>query len=57
MDKPKNPGGRPKLADHKKLVQRSIRLAPEHWARIDEYKMGWLRDAIAKAKPPKPKPG
>lgn len=40
MEPKKHPGGRPKLADHEKLVQRSIRLHPDHWAKIEE--MGGL---------------
>lgn len=54
--KPKHPGGRPKLADHEKLVQRSIRLSAEHWAKIDAHGpngLAWLRKLIDKAKPPK----
>lgn len=47
----KNPGGRPKLADHEKLVQRSIRLSAEHWAKIDAGGgVDWLRALIDRAK-------
>lgn len=35
MDKPKNPGGRPALPEDQRRVQRSIRLLPKHWAKID----------------------
>lgn len=51
--KPKHPGGRPKLADHEKLVQRSIRLSAEQWAKIDELGLDWLRKLIQQARPPK----
>lgn len=52
--KPKNPGGRPKLADHEKLVQRSIRLHPDLWAKIDDHGgVEWLRQVVNKTKLPK----
>lgn len=52
--KPKHPGGRPKLPDDQKLVQRSIRLTVEQWAKIDEYGLDWLRRLIQKGKPDRP---
>lgn len=51
--KPKHPGGRPKLPDSEKLVQRSIRLTAEQWAKIDENGLEWLRQLILRAKPPR----
>jgi hypothetical protein len=51
--KNKHPGGRPKLPDDQKLVARSIRLSPEHWAKIDQYGLKWLRQVIQRAKPPR----
>ena len=56
MEPKKHPGGRPPIPPEKRLVARSIRLAPEQWAKIDEYKLDWLRKLIDKGKPPKPKP-
>ncbi|SDH08894.1 hypothetical protein SAMN05216466_10758 [Paraburkholderia phenazinium] len=50
--KPKHPGGRPRLPDEQKQVQRSIRLSPELWAKIDAYGLDWLRQLIQRAKPP-----
>lgn len=32
---PKNKGGRPTLPDEQRKVQRSIRLLPRHWDKID----------------------
>jgi hypothetical protein len=51
--KPKHPGGRPKLPDSQKLVQRSIRLSAEQWAKIDENGLEWLRQLIQRAKSPR----
>jgi hypothetical protein len=34
------------------LVQRSIRLTPAMWAKIDACGMEWLRALIKRAKPP-----
>ncbi|WP_241295390.1 hypothetical protein [Burkholderia stabilis] len=52
--KPKHAGGRPRLPDGHKLVQRSIRLSAEQWAKIDLYGLEWLRQLIQRAKPPRP---
>ncbi len=35
MEQPKNPGGRPPLPEDERRVQRSIRLKPRHWEKID----------------------
>ena len=51
--KPKHPGGRPKLPDDQKLVQRSIRLSVEQWAKIDQYGLEWLRQVVQRAKSPR----
>ncbi|WP_430226822.1 hypothetical protein [Paraburkholderia tropica] len=54
MDKIKHPGGRPRLPDGQQLIQRSIRLSAEHWAKIDECGgIEWLRQLIQRAKPPR----
>lgn len=50
--KPKHAGGRPKLPEGQKLVQRSIRLSADHWAKIDQYGLDWLRQLIQRGKPP-----
>lgn len=52
--KPKHAGGRPKLPDGQKLIQRSIRLSAEQWTKIDLYGLEWLRQLIQRAKPPRP---
>ncbi len=52
MDKPKNPGGRPALPEDQRRVQRSIRLLPKHWAKIDAHGLEWLRAVIQRARPP-----
>jgi len=54
--KPKHPGGRPPLPDGQKLVQRSIRLSEEQWAKIETYGLEWLRQLIQRAKPPRNPP-
>ena len=51
--KPKQPGGRPRKPEGAKLVQRSIRMLPEDWAKVDAYGLQWLRDLIRRAKGPK----
>ncbi len=52
MEQPKNKGGRPPKPDSEKLVQRSIRLPPDLWAKIDAHGLEWLRAVIKRAKPP-----
>lgn len=37
----------------KRPVQRSIRLAPDLWAKIDLYGLDWLRQLIERGKPPR----
>ena len=51
--KQKHPGGRPKIPEGQRLVQRSIRLSAEQWAKIDEHGLDWLRQLIQRAKPPR----
>lgn len=51
--KPKHPGGRPRLPDSQRLIQRSIRLSAEQWAKIDECGLEWLRQLIQRAKAPR----
>ncbi|MDN7465816.1 hypothetical protein [Burkholderia gladioli] len=51
--KPKHPGGRPPLPDDQKLIQGSIRLTAEQWAKIARYGKPWLRQLIQRAKPPR----
>jgi len=53
MEQPKSKGGRPPKPDDERLVQRSIRLLPRHWAKIDEHGIEWLRALIERARPPK----
>lgn len=52
-DAPKNKGGRPPKPEAERLAQRSIRLPPDLWAKIDAHGLQWLRDVIRRAKPPK----
>ena len=51
-DSPKNKGGRPPKPEAERLAQRSIRLPPDLWAKIDAHGLQWLRDVIRRAKPP-----
>jgi hypothetical protein len=46
MDEPKNKGGRPPKPEGEKLVQRSIRLTPAQWAKIDAMGLEALRRLI-----------
>jgi hypothetical protein len=50
MEKPKNRGGRPRKDPAETLVQRSIRLPPDLWAKIDERGLEWLRSLIRRAR-------
>jgi hypothetical protein len=52
MEQPKNKGGRPRKPDDQRLVQRSIRLPPDLWAKIDANGLEWLRSVIKRARPP-----
>ena len=53
MEQPKNKGGRPPKPDDERLVQRSIRLPPELWAKIAANGgIDWLRAVIKRAKAP-----
>lgn len=45
--------GRPPKPPEEKLEQRSIRLTPAMWAKIDKYGIGWLRSLIQRARGPK----
>lgn len=44
--------GRPPKPPEEKLEQRSIRLTPALWAKIDKAGMEWLRKLIKRAKLP-----
>jgi hypothetical protein len=52
MEQPKNKGGRPPIHEDQRLVQRSIRLPPDLWAKIDAHGLEWLRAVIRRARPP-----
>jgi len=52
MEQTKNKGGRPPKPDGEKMVQRSIRLPPELWEKIDLHGLDWLRKVVRRAKPP-----
>ena len=52
MEQPKNKGGRPPKPEAERLVQRSIRLPPALWAKIDTHGLEWLRGVIQRARPP-----
>jgi hypothetical protein len=52
MEEPKNKGGRPPKPEAERLVQRSIRLPPAQWAKIDAHGLEWLRAIIQRARPP-----
>lgn len=51
MEQPKNKGGRPQKPEAERLVQRSIRLSPALWAKIDANGLEWLRAVIQRARP------
>jgi hypothetical protein len=53
MEPIKRPRGRPPAAPEAKQEQRSIRLTPDLWAKIDAAGMEWLRKVIKRAKLPK----
>ena len=40
---------RPRKPDAKKLQQRSIRMLPKHWARVDVMGLDWLRGLVEKS--------
>jgi len=52
MNTEPKPKGRPPKPESERLVQRSIRLPPDLWAKIDAHGLEWLRTAIRRAKPP-----
>jgi hypothetical protein len=51
MVTPKQRQGRPPADPAERLVQRSIRLLPAHWRKVDENGLPWLRELIENAKP------
>lgn len=53
----KRPRGRPPVASEDELVQKSVRLKPSQWAKIeDNGGQPWLRNLIDLAPPVKKKP-
>jgi len=46
MDTQKKPVGRPPKAPEQKLEQRSLRLTPAQWAKVDLYGLAALRKLI-----------
>jgi hypothetical protein len=44
--------GRPQKPPDEKLLQRSIRLTPAMWAKVDKAGMAWLRRVIQRARLP-----
>ena len=44
--------GRPPKAPEERLVQRSIRLPPALWEKIDRNGLDWLRALVKRAKEP-----
>jgi hypothetical protein len=53
MEEPKRPRGRPPKPPEEHLVQRTVRLTPAMWEKIDRNGLEWLRQIIARARPPK----
>jgi len=53
MEPPKRPRGRPPVPPEEKLEQRSIRLTPAQWEKVDTFGIDWLRKLIERAKPPR----
>lgn len=56
MENEKPTRGRPLKAPEQRLEQRSIRLSPAQWAKIDLGGMPWLRRLIDRAKQPVKRP-
>ncbi len=53
MNTEQKPKGRPPKPEAERLVQRSIRLPPDLWAKIDAAGgIEWLRSVIRRARPP-----
>ena len=52
MEQPKNPGGRPPVPPEQRLVQRSIRLTPAQWAKIDAAGLPALRKLLDRWRAP-----
>jgi hypothetical protein len=52
MNSEQKPKGRPPKPEAGRLVQRSIRLPPALWAKIDANGLEWLRSVIRRARPP-----
>jgi hypothetical protein len=48
--------GRPPKPPEEKLVQRSIRLPPALWEKIDRNGLDWLRAIVKRAKEPPKQP-
>jgi hypothetical protein len=53
MEPLKSKGGRPPKPGDQRMVQRSMRMPPDLWAKIDLYGREWLREVVRKAKAPK----
>lgn len=49
MEKKKT--GRPAKPEEERLIQRSIRMPPDLWAKIDAHGLEWLREVIRRARP------
>ena len=52
MEQPKSPGGRPPKPEAERRVQRSIRLLPRHWAKIDAAGKEAFEAYIERWRPP-----
>lgn len=52
MKQPKTRVGRPPKPEAERLIQRSIRLQPDLWAKIDANGLAWLRAVIRRARSP-----
>ena len=53
MEERKRPRGRPPKPPEEHLVQRTVRLTPDLWAKIDRNGLDWLRALIKRARDPK----
>jgi len=56
MDTEKRSRGRPAKSADELMVNISLRLTPALKEKVKAHGQRWAREAIAKAKPPKPKP-
>jgi len=51
-EQPVNLGGRPPKPESERLVQRSVRMPPDLWEKVDAHGgVTWIRELIRRARP------